>query len=297
MTEKITREMAETALVEARNKALEDAAKVCERESICWSTERAIEACQGCAEEIRAFAETINAEGKEKAQAADPSPQNPVRLPQAGTIPPSPSAPVAAPQVMGQSATHFPEGSPAGAAPLTREEIEGWRRICNSHWASGMSHEESHRQADALCDLALRATEQPARPSEEAVKVMQSGPDDCMRACLATYFGCALEDVPELQSSEWTAQVRQFARKRGFGYVTIAVPNEDVFKEAFSSGMLIVSGKSARERLHAVIYKDGALWHDPHPDSDGIKAVEQADFFYPLVPLPLLRLSALAKGE
>jgi len=45
---------------------------------------------------------------------------------------------------------------------LTREEIELWRKICESHWVTDtegvfLSHAESARQANTLCDLALRA--------------------------------------------------------------------------------------------------------------------------------------------
>lgn len=115
-------------------------------------------------------------------------------------------------------------------------------------------------------------------------RVMQNGNDDCMRACLATYFSCALNDTPTLNSNNWIQEVREWVRAKGFGFVTIAVPNEDVFKETFSDGFLIVSGKSRRGRDHAVIYKDGELWHDPYSFqlSSGIEKVEQVDFFYPL---------------
>jgi hypothetical protein len=43
---------------------------------------------------------------------------------------------------------------------LTREQIETWRKICLSHWAADehgqwLTHDESKRQANALCDMAL----------------------------------------------------------------------------------------------------------------------------------------------
>lgn len=115
-------------------------------------------------------------------------------------------------------------------------------------------------------------------------KVMQVARDDCMRACLATYFGLTLAEVPGLETEQWHHEVRDFAHARGLGYVTIKVPNEEVFRESFSGGFLICTGESARGMRHAVIYKDGELWHDPHPGSTGIKAVEQVDFFYLLNP-------------
>lgn len=116
------------------------------------------------------------------------------------------------------------------------------------------------------------------------IKVMQRESDDCMRACLATYFSTPLEYVPDLRDDVWMQQVREWIRPRGLGFVTIAVPNEDVFRESFSEGLLIVAGPSARGVPHAVIYLDGKLWHDPHPSSSGIQGVDQADFFYRLSP-------------
>ena len=113
---------------------------------------------------------------------------------------------------------------------------------------------------------------------------MQVERDDCMRACLATYFSVPLADVPILRDDEWMQQVRDWVRPRGLGFITIAVPNEAVFRERFSEGLLIVSGPSARGVDHAVLYLDGKLWHDPHPSGAGIQGVMQADFFYALSP-------------
>lgn len=115
------------------------------------------------------------------------------------------------------------------------------------------------------------------------VRVMQSNANNCMEACLATLFDAPLSAIPQLPfDANWVGAVRTWAKARGYGFVTIAVPDETVWRDAFSDGYLICAGQSARGRLHAVIYKDGELWHDPHPESSGIKSVEQVDFFYPL---------------
>lgn len=132
--------------------------------------------------------------------------------------------------------------------------------------------------------IAKAAIEACAKP----IKVMQDTPDNCMRACLASYFGCSIAETPPLLAKDWMQEIREWVRPRGLGFVTIAVPTEEVFKTAFSGGYLIVSGKSKRGRAHAVIYKDGQLWHDPHPESSGIDCVEQVDFFYSLSPVDLV---------
>lgn len=45
-------------------------------------------------------------------------------------------------------------------AEMTKEQVEHWRKIMHSHWAADkdgvwLTHEESHRQSDAMADLAL----------------------------------------------------------------------------------------------------------------------------------------------
>lgn len=44
------------------------------------------------------------------------------------------------------------------------------------------------------------------------VKVMQAGTDDCERACVATYFGVSLEDVPDLARNDWEDVLREWLR-------------------------------------------------------------------------------------
>ena len=63
-------------------------------------------------------------------------------------------------------------------AKITREQIEEWRKKISAKIFSDFCGEpnEDHGKAltaefSALCDLALRATEQPARPSEESVRL------------------------------------------------------------------------------------------------------------------------------
>lgn len=37
---------------------------------------------------------------------------------------------------------------------------------------------------------------------------------------------------------------------------------------------LFVAGMSPRGVMHQVIYRDGVLWHDPHPSHDGLVDVQ-----------------------
>lgn len=119
-------------------------------------------------------------------------------------------------------------------------------------------------------------------------KVMQtitSGPDaNCFQACLASYFSVPIESIPVVgNDDQWANEIKVWAEDMNLGFMVFNVPNEDYFLSVHR-GYSICSGLSTRGILHAVIYRDGRLWHDPHPDSNGIVKVDYVDFFYPLNP-------------
>lgn len=91
-------------------------------------------------------------------------------------------------------------------------------------------------------------------------------------------------DAPDLYSDSWVEDVTSWAHGRGFGHICVPVIDQAQFKKHFGAGFLIVSGRTIRQTDHAVIYKNGELWHDPHPDQLGILSVEYASYFYPLEP-------------
>jgi hypothetical protein len=84
-------------------------------------------------------------------------------------------------------------------------------------------------------------------------------------------------------SPDWGDKVRMWLRQFDLGFFTVAIENQDILD--MLPGYLICAGTSPRDRLHAVIYKDGKLWHDPNPAGGGIAYVEYIDFIYPLNPL------------
>lgn len=120
-------------------------------------------------------------------------------------------------------------------------------------------------------------------------KVMQtviSGPKaNCMEACLASYFSINIHDVPIIhQKKNWQDILKKWLKPFGLGFSTIAVPNEKLFVKEMAQGYQIVAGYSERDIKHAVIYLDGKLWHDPHPEQCGILSVMEVDFFHALTP-------------
>lgn len=100
---------------------------------------------------------------------------------------------------------------------------------------------------------------------------------NCLAACVATFLGVDLEEVPHFAEYQppqeptawWHLWIGYMA---GHGYwitelddPTDAEPGEVVF----------VCGPSPRGVMHQVLYRDGALWHDPHPSRAGVLGVSE----------------------
>lgn len=112
---------------------------------------------------------------------------------------------------------------------------------------------------------------------------------NCMSACIASILEMDLNEVPNFfeitdTDIEWWTAVRTFLRERGWGLLSIGV-TEDMLKGY--EGIFIVGGASPRfpgsKVQHAVIWQNGKLTHDPHPDRLGVE-VESIDMLYPLDP-------------
>lgn len=119
-------------------------------------------------------------------------------------------------------------------------------------------------------------------------KVYQTdfGPDgNCMSACLATLFGLPISAVPNFyrvaghEPEKWWDAISDWLKPRGYGLLIATVSSEYL---ELLDGALIVGGTSPRGVQHAVIYVDGALWHDPHPDGGGVTGPLDVTVIYPL---------------
>lgn len=121
---------------------------------------------------------------------------------------------------------------------------------------------------------------------------------NCQSATIATLLGLGIEDVP----SFWTGTNSELTEAQNsvifnnnvdlflenFGYKSITLgangPHMEWVKEissALSGVKLLVNGKSPRGYMHSVIYQDGELWHDPHPEGGGVIA-ESITFIVPI---------------
>lgn len=114
-------------------------------------------------------------------------------------------------------------------------------------------------------------------------------PNGCWAACIATITGIALDEldqgIPEDADDAWFNANRARLmndmhlrlRQRGWFFAHL-------WKNA-PRGLAIAGGSSPRGLAigHAVVVKDGKLWHDPHPSRAGIVDVEGYDILIPIL--------------
>ncbi len=121
---------------------------------------------------------------------------------------------------------------------------------------------------------------------EKIIQTTTGEKGNCFSACLASFIGIPITDVPNFfdlgsTDEEWHEAVKVWLADYNIGMITIRMWDDDVKN---TKGFLLIGGTSPRGISHAVIYKDGSLWHDPHPESGGIDHAESADILYPLNP-------------
>lgn len=121
--------------------------------------------------------------------------------------------------------------------------------------------------------------------------ILASDPErqgNCLAACVATFCELPLHNVPHfvelgtLMNGEddrisWWSMLLGFMAGRGLWpdelkSVDDAEPGETVF----------VMGMSPRGVCHQVLYRNGELWHDPHPSRDGVVDVREALVWRPV---------------
>ena len=114
---------------------------------------------------------------------------------------------------------------------------------------------------------------------------------NCQSATIATLLKKNIEEVPcfndgidleNLSKDEAGAIYQQNTRKwlQSVGYDILCFTDVDFFLN-YLKGYYLVAGQSPRGYCHSVIYKDGALWHDPHPEGGGV-IPEFIDVIYPI---------------
>lgn len=106
---------------------------------------------------------------------------------------------------------------------------------------------------------------------------------NCYAACLASFLGCDLHEVPHVvemgialggedDKAAWWAMALGFMFARG--YWPERIPT---LADAEPGELVFVGGPSPRGVAHQTLYRDGELWHDPHPSRAGLLSIEEDD--------------------
>lgn len=109
---------------------------------------------------------------------------------------------------------------------------------------------------------------------------------NCVAACIASLLDVPLDQVPHFveygihygdddvdkvsNGNAWWAMMLGYLAARGYWPVEL-----EKVTDAEPGEFLLVAGMSTRGALHQVIYRDGQLWHDPHPSRDGVLDVQE----------------------
>ena len=112
--------------------------------------------------------------------------------------------------------------------------------------------------------------------------------DDCIRACVATILEIPIETIPNFMVEDrvemWIDELRQWLAPMGFSAMCLFFLDET--EEENTRGILCgAGGPGPRGKPHMVVWRDGQMVWDPHPDGGGIIG-EPEDFllFLPLDP-------------
>lgn len=124
---------------------------------------------------------------------------------------------------------------------------------------------------------------------------------NCEGATLATLLQLDLKDIPDfwdgcdktkptckVEGAKYQENVNNFLKEHNLKSFSIgfeeATDESNLWVIDISKGAGVkhlVNGISPRGYMHSVIYEDGELWHDPHPDGGGVIAC-QVNFLHPV---------------
>ena len=108
---------------------------------------------------------------------------------------------------------------------------------------------------------------------------------NCFQACIASLLNMDLDQVPHfvdqmvrLKLGRDTAQLNKWLDKYLLCYVEVYARHNPIELDVPDDVYYLASGPGPRGHRHAVIYRAGALAHDPHPSREGLLSVDQVGF-------------------
>lgn len=132
----------------------------------------------------------------------------------------------------------------------------------------------------------------PAKVDQTILHSDPERPGNCFAACVASALGLNLRDVPHFiewgmkhygdgaphpdgnTGAHWHAMFLGFLAGRDLWAIPLAS-----LDDAEPGEVVFVGGPSQRGVPHQVLYRDGELWHDPHPSKAGLLRIDEDDLF------------------
>jgi len=113
---------------------------------------------------------------------------------------------------------------------------------------------------------------------------------NCMQAAVASLFGLPLSEVPHFAADGDRAHLGLMNFAQSYGFDLTCEPHAKS-----REGLYLACGPTERGTSHMVVYRDGNLWHDPHPSRAGLTSV---DFVYIIEPLdPAIHVAGLVAAK
>ena len=107
-------------------------------------------------------------------------------------------------------------------------------------------------------------------PIKQTILHTETTKGNCLQAAIASILELSLNEVPIFEGDDWYLLLMNWLES--FKIELVRWDYEVSFK-----GLYLVVGQSPRgDFKHIVVYENGKLVHDPHPDGTGLKTIESA---------------------
>lgn len=126
----------------------------------------------------------------------------------------------------------------------------------------------------------------PDTPIKHDMRFAGTPRGDCWRCCVAGILGLPYEEVPDFINERnpasdvgWLLDCGRWLAERNVVLVVLGAVNfegYDATGHAETLGYTILCGYTDRStEKHATIGKWGQVWHDPHPDREGLGQITE----------------------
>jgi len=106
-------------------------------------------------------------------------------------------------------------------------------------------------------------------PIKQTILHTEQTKGNCMQAAIASILEMDIEEIPYFEGGDWYFQLMRWLEDC-YEIELVRWDYEVQFK-----GYYLVVGQSPRgDFKHVVVYKNGEMVHDPHPDRTGLKTIE-----------------------